>query len=432
MTRGPSRAPLIAVGLTATAIALSTVAVAGPRIAVGATQNAAVLTFWPGNPTPRVGSTSTRASTEVGMRFHSRVAGSVVGLRFYKGAKNVGVHVGGFWTNSGRRLAGVTFRHETKKGWQAARFARPVAINAGVTYVVGYLARHGHYALSPGYFRRPVNRGPLVAAGQPNGVYVRASRSRFPTRSGHRSNFWVEPMFTAKSRPASNSLPAQVLNLINWKLTLPIAQSDSDDPVEITQPELSKFSDPYFKTNAAGTGVVFQADVGGATTSGSAYPRSELREMTDGGTQLASWSTSSGTHVMTVREASTHLPVAKPQVVMAQIHDASDDIIEVLADGSRSSGKGTYSICVRYNGSTQSPCLDNSYTSGTPFTLTLKASGGQITVAYNGRTVLTFSNDTSGCYFKAGAYTQSNPSKGDEPDAYGQVVIYNLTVSHTS
>ena len=38
--------------------------------------------------------------------------------------------------------------------------------------------------------------------------------------------------------------------------------------------------------------------------------------------------------------------------------------------------------------------------------------------------------DTTGCYFKAGCYTQSNESKGDKPESYGEVVIYKLVVEH--
>ncbi len=47
---------------------------------------------------------------------------------------------------------------------------------------------------------------------------------------------------------------------------------------------------------AACDGVQFRAPVDGVTTSGSSYPRSELREMTDSGSSEASWSSTSGTH----------------------------------------------------------------------------------------------------------------------------------------
>jgi len=190
---------------------------------------------------------------------------------------------------------------------------------------------------------------------------------------------------------------------------------------------------PYFAVDSAHNGVVFQADAGGATTSGSSYPRSELREMTDNGTQEASWSiAAAGTNMMSVTEASTALPKAKPQVVTAQIHDASGDIIEILADGERSNSPGTYSICLRYNGAEQKTCLDNNYAPGTPYTIQMSASDGHIIIYYNGVQKFDFANTTTGCYFKVGAYTQSNVSKGDAASAYGQVIVYNLHVTHSS
>jgi poly(beta-D-mannuronate) lyase len=43
---------------------------------------------------------------------------------------------------------------------------------------------------------------------------------------------------------------------------------------------------------------------------------------------------------------------------------------------------------------------------------------------------VSYERATDGCYFKAGAYTQSNPDRGDSPDAYGAVEIRALTVTH--
>ena len=232
---------------------------------------------------------------------------------------------------------------------------------------------------------------------------------------------------------AAAVVPANVLDLTNWKITLPIAATGSSTAMEIKQPQLATYSiDPYFVANPGGAGVQFRAPVGGATTSGSSYPRSELREMTTSGTQNASWSTSSGKHTMTVTASATHLPAVKSQVVTAQIHDASNDVIEVVADGLRVNAPGSYSICLRYNGATQSPCMDLYYKSGTAYTVRFNASGGHIKVLYNGVQKYDFKDNRSGCYFKAGAYTQSNPSKGDAPTDYGNVIIYGLQVTHTA
>jgi hypothetical protein len=233
---------------------------------------------------------------------------------------------------------------------------------------------------------------------------------------------------TAALAAGGDRVPAQVLDLSGWKLALPVAAPGSSVAREVTQPELAHFSSGDFEV--VGDAVAFRAPVGGATTKGSHYPRSELREMQPGGTREASWSTTSGTHVLVLREAVTHLPVAKPQVVTAQVHGASDDIMEVLADGTRRDSAGNYSICVRLNGARQSTCLDDHYRSGQFFTLRVVATGGHIFVSYNGTQVLDLVASASGCYFKAGAYTQSNPSKGDRPNAYGEVLISSLKVQH--
>lgn len=238
--------------------------------------------------------------------------------------------------------------------------------------------------------------------------------------------------------PASGSkLAADILDLTNWKLTLPIDGkggvsngTTACSPIEITQPALASYSiDPWFHPTATGDGVVFRANIEGCTTSNSGYPRSELREMTNSGTANASWSTTSGTHTMELTEAVMHLPVVKPQTTFAQIHDASDDIFEAEATGN---SDGTATLNINHNGTVWGSVLDTSYVLGTKFTLKVVASGGYIDIWYNGVQKVHQVNSSSGDYFKAGNYTQSNISKGhDSPGAYGETVIYALTVAHS-
>ena len=218
------------------------------------------------------------------------------------------------------------------------------------------------------------------------------------------------------------AVPADVLNLTNWKLTLPVDTSRAGSPDEVTQTELDSYQDPnFFKVNSALNGVVFTAPCGGTTTSGSGYPRSELREMISNGTTRASWSTTSGTHTMEITQAITHLPAVKPHVVAGQIHDAGDDVIVFRLEGS--------TLFVDQNGN-RGPVLTSSYHLGDIFKVKFVARNGGVEVYYNGGYIYTYKISTSGCYFKAGCYTQSNTSKGDAPTAYGQVVIYDLAVSH--
>lgn len=224
------------------------------------------------------------------------------------------------------------------------------------------------------------------------------------------------------SKPATGNLPSQVLNLTNWKLTLPVNTSHAGAPDEFLQPELSGFTNPdYFYVNTAQDGVVFTAHCGGYTTSGSGYPRSELREMTGNGSSQASWATTSGTHTMEIRQAVTHLPAVKPHVVVGQIHDAADDVVVFRLEGSK--------LFVDENGN-NGPVLTSNYQLGEVFTVKFVAHDGGVDCYYNGQFIYTYRVSTSGCYFKAGCYTQSNTSKGDAASAYGQVVIYSVAVTH--
>jgi hypothetical protein len=219
--------------------------------------------------------------------------------------------------------------------------------------------------------------------------------------------------------------PADRLNLTNWEETLPTGQSE--DPDDVYQPQLASFSvDPWFKVNSACTGVQFRAAVNGVTTSGSANPRSELREMKNGGADKASWSSGSGTHTMVVSEAITHVPDgSRPYVVAGQIHDASDDVQVWRLEGS--------SLYLTNGDTTHYKLVTSGYQLGTRFEAKFVVSGGQIKAYYNGTLVSTLSRSFSGAYFKAGAYTQANCSNTSPCSSsnYGEVHVFSLSVTHS-
>nr|1UAI_A Chain A, polyguluronate lyase [Corynebacterium sp.] len=218
--------------------------------------------------------------------------------------------------------------------------------------------------------------------------------------------------------------PAQQLDLTDWKVTLPIGSSGK--PSEIEQPALDTFATaPWFQVNAKCTGVQFRAAVNGVTTSGSGYPRSELREMTDGGEEKASWSATSGTHTMVFREAFNHLPEVKPHLVGAQIHDGDDDVTVFRLEGT--------SLYITKGDDTHHKLVTSDYKLNTVFEGKFVVSGGKIKVYYNGVLQTTISHTSSGNYFKAGAYTQANCSNSSPCSSsnYGQVSLYKLQVTHS-
>jgi poly(beta-D-mannuronate) lyase len=78
--------------------------------------------------------------------------------------------------------------------------------------------------------------------------------------------------------------------------------------------------------------------------------------------------------------------------------------------------------------------LDTNYQLGTEFTVRIEASNGRIRITYNNASSpqVDLDRPRTGCYFKAGAYTQSNLSRGcASANAYGEVIIRDLSIQHT-
>jgi hypothetical protein len=235
----------------------------------------------------------------------------------------------------------------------------------------------------------------------------------------------VQPLEANKATTAK--LPSQVLNLTNWKLTIPINTSHSGNPDEIKRPELDAYtSDNYFFTSTKGNTVTFRVNAGGATTSGSHFPRSELREMANNGMDEASWSSAEGTHTLFIDQQINHLPEVRRHMVVGQIHDDSKYIMFFRIEDKK--------LLISVNGGSRD-VLDENYVLGTRFTVKLVVHNNETQCYYNNELKYTYKASFSGAYFKAGAYLQSScqgdkKTEGESCNAYGEVEIYNVWVKH--
>ncbi len=256
-----------------------------------------------------------------------------------------------------------------------------------------------------------------------------------------------EPQGGPTRPPSEVGYPADVLELTNWKLTLPV-DGDSDDRAdEIRQPCLAvacydpsrkmydnpdfkvPFSSVWFHVTDDGDGVVFRAPVNGATTSGSENARSELRELApadeDGDEVEARWSNKgNAVHTMEVEQAILATPRRYPSVVTAQIHNDDDDVILIKYREGRlfaNADRGDFD-----------ETLDENYRLGTRFKVRIQATKGLIRVTYNDTKTVVYKKASDTMYFKAGVYNQSNMEKypDEAPNSYGEVVIYKLKVTH--
>jgi len=139
-------------------------------------------------------------AVELGVKFRTAKAGTIQGIRFFKSLDNTGEHTGTLWSRDGQALATLTFTNEKASGWQAALFDKPVAVEAGVTYVASYHTNTGHYYADTHYFG-------TTGAGQkdikalasgvdgPNGIYSYGGSQSFPTQDWNSANYWVDAIF---------------------------------------------------------------------------------------------------------------------------------------------------------------------------------------------------------------------------------------------
>jgi alpha-tubulin suppressor-like RCC1 family protein len=247
---------------------------------------------------------------------------------------------------------------------------------------------------------------------------------------------WGAQKAPSNGTPAGSAYPASLSSvgyLKAWKVTLPVDGSDAGpDADEIKQPALATYrSLSYFHTNSNNGAVVLRAPVGGATTPGSVFARTELRNMYPyDGVKAVSYNWTSGTHVLEINQAYTHLPKLIPKVVGVQIHDPDHEVLMIRLDGTR-----LYAQVRQLNGTYTEVTFTNSYQLGTRFNAKVTANANGIFIDYNGVRKASFAGRRPSSsvywYFKAGCYLHSKTSAGEAPNEYGEVLIYSLKTTHS-
>lgn len=160
---------------------------------------------------------------EVGVKFSVDAPGQITGMRFYKGDRNTGTHVGTLWSATGQQLARATFRGEAATGWQYVQFSAPVTVTPGVTYVASYHTSVGYYSSTSNQFASPLDRGSIHIPGM-GGVYTYGAGG-FPTTST-KHNYWVDVYFKASG--STTPPPAPTGSNIFTATETPAILNDND------------------------------------------------------------------------------------------------------------------------------------------------------------------------------------------------------------
>ena len=233
--------------------------------------------------------------------------------------------------------------------------------------------------------------------------------------------------------------PSGNFDLRNWKITLPIDASGNYSGTAVEVHNLSEYQHPKFFYTGTDGAMVFRAPVDGATTSGSNYARSELREMN--GTSRAAWNLSTGgvmTATLEVDQAPIRFDGTVGKVVVGQIHGADHELVRLYWDNSkayfvndRAGSSNAETKFYFYNAAGQQPniSLDERFS----YVIDAKGSSLEVTVHADGDIYKSASTINSvwqsdSFYFKAGTYLGVNETQGN---GSGQTSFYDLRFSHT-
>ena len=230
--------------------------------------------------------------------------------------------------------------------------------------------------------------------------------------------------------------PGQNFDLTHWYLGLPVDSSGgtSGDSASISAAQLvAGYSNAlYFYTGADGA-MTFWAPVDGATTPGSSYPRSELREQISPPDNNINWR-GYGTHLLNATCKVTQV-ASTPKVIIGQIHTKTGDARPLVK---LQYNNGTIEALVKHYASDTMPNTDNKLIFqnvglNNSFDYTIQNENGLVTVTVNGlsKSTNTFLTDPDWAnqefYFKAGSYCQDNTGNSSEG---ARVAFYALSRSH--
>ena len=222
--------------------------------------------------------------------------------------------------------------------------------------------------------------------------------------------------------------PGLNFDLSHWYLGTPDAERSLSVPVAEL---MAGYTSSWFYTGPDGA-MVFWAPVNGGTTSGSTFPRSELREQINPPDNSVNWP-AFGTHVLEAQCKVKVLP-STGKIIIGQIHGYLGDarpLLKLVFDNGRIDAQVK-----------ESPAEDTDlhyYFPNVPLnsliTYRVVLEEGILTFTINGVTqsVDLFENDPEWAdqtfYFKAGSYVQDNSGTSAEG---GRVDFYQLRSAHAT
>lgn len=227
-------------------------------------------------------------------------------------------------------------------------------------------------------------------------------------------------------------------NLSNWKITLPVDSKGGLSGTAVEVQNLIGYENSKYFWDAPDGAMVFRAMTDGATTSGSKYARSELREMN--GSERAAWKLSEGgtmSATLRIDELPSRTDGSGGRMVVGQIHGADNELIRLYYENGTvhfvndRAGAGNKETTFTFkNAKGEQPSIGL----GEKFSYMIDAHGNTLTVKvfadgqeYSSVTSINSIWQSDELYFKAGVYLGINETSGR---GSGQASFYGLDFSH--
>jgi len=233
----------------------------------------------------------------------------------------------------------------------------------------------------------------------------------------------LEVDVSAPVLPGAKAHPTDLLPALrNWTVMLPTGTEGDPDNGYIIGKSVPGI---YFVDGgASGAHVVFRAPANGAHSKGSDFVRCEGRQMLDQNWTKAAWP-SKGPQSIYVREAIDTSHLNFPRVNGIQIHDGSDDVMQIMRHDKNGLG-------VMHADGKKWISIDPHY-AGEVFTCLIQVVNNIIYVDYNGHRITEFPKSGTGWFWKVGCYNQTGGAREERPEPdgnYGEVRVYQLELSN--
>jgi hypothetical protein len=216
-----------------------------------------------GNVVPANIVAADQKAVSLGVKFWSSQAGTISGVRFYRGAPNSEGYTVKLFAAGGSLLASARTSKDTcaVPCWEHVNFASPVSLMGNTSYVAAYYTSNGRYAddlygLSNGKASGPLTASASSAVGG-NGVYTYSTG--FPHQTWEASNYYVDVLFTPTA-------PTRYLTLSFSPLSPSISAAAPAGTVVTTITAAWSDGSPF--TGTLGFGTPYSNDSGAFAISG--------------------------------------------------------------------------------------------------------------------------------------------------------------------